>query len=272
MKPFHAGFLDGRDIRRCRRPLETGQAERLDLAPLCQRQRRQHGVGEQMNLSAHEVGQRRRGPLVRHHERVEAGVALQELDGEVAGRADAGGPERVFLRVLANEREEILEVVGRHARRGADDQRPVSDQRHRREIVHHVIGDALVQERIDHVHRGRHHQRVAVGSSLRDGIGADRSGRPAGSILDDEMLSDGFVELLHQDTCDAIDRSAGREWHDHGDRARRIGLSRNGCRDQPGEADREGGHCQKSHGEDPFEPLFSRSPDSFPHRSAGFGR
>ena len=36
----------------------------------------------------------------------------------------------------------------------------------------------------------------------------------AGSILDDEMLSDGFVELLHQDTRDAIDRTAGREWHD----------------------------------------------------------
>ena len=175
---LHAGFLDGRDIRRCRRPLETGQAERLDLArPVPAAARTSMGSASRWicplmrSVSAGAVPLYAITSVSRPASLFRSSMArwLAEPTLVVA--------EGVFLRVLADEREEILEIVGRHARRGADDQRPVSDQRHRREIVHHVIGDALVQERIDHVHRGRHHQRVAVGSGLGDGIGADRAGR-----------------------------------------------------------------------------------------------
>ncbi len=217
--------------------------KRLDLAALRQRQRGQHRIGEQLDLSAHEVGQRRRRALVGNDQRVEPGVALEQLDGEMAGGADGGGPERVFLRVLADELEEVLEVVGRHARRGAHDQRSVGEQRHRGEVLHHVVGHALVEERIDDVHRGGQQQGVAVGRRLGDGVGADRSGRAAGAVLDDEVLPHRLVELLHQDAGDAVDRSAGRERHHHGDRARGVGLGRCGRGCERGEGD---GECRNA--------------------------
>src|SRR5262245_37741607 len=76
-------------------------------AALCQRQRGEHGVGEQLNLPAYEIGERRRSAFVGDHQRVEARVALEQLDSEMAGGADGRGAEGVFLRVLAHEREEI---------------------------------------------------------------------------------------------------------------------------------------------------------------------
>ena len=41
--------------------------------------------GRPGGILGHEIGQCRRGSLVRHHQRVETGVALQEFDGEMAG-------------------------------------------------------------------------------------------------------------------------------------------------------------------------------------------
>jgi len=55
--------------------------------------------------------------------------------------------------------------------------------------------------------------------SLGDGVGADYARRAAGAILDDEVLAHRLVELLRQDARDAIDRSAGRKRHHHGDGA-----------------------------------------------------
>ena len=177
LEALEAGrFLDGRNLGRRRHALEAGDGERLDLAALRQRQRRQHRIGEELDLPAHEIGQRRRRALVGDHQRVEPGVALEQLDRQMAGGADAGGAEGVFLRVLADEIEQILEIVRRHARRGADDQRPVGQQHDRREVVDHVIGHVLVEERIDHVDGGRHQQRVAVGRGLGDRVGADDAG------------------------------------------------------------------------------------------------
>ena len=171
----------------------------------------------------------------------------------MAGGADGGGGEGVFLRVLADEVEQVLEVVRGHARRGADDQRPVRQQRYRGEVLHHVIGHALVQERIDDVDRGRQQEGVAVGRGLRDRVGADRSGRAAGPVLDDEVLAQRLVELLHQDAGDAVDRSAGRERHHDGDRARGIGLGGGRRGQQRKERERERRNRHGLHWDDPFE-------------------
>ena len=39
--------------------------------------------------AAHQVGQRRRGALVGNHQRIDAGIALEQFDGQMAGRAEA---------------------------------------------------------------------------------------------------------------------------------------------------------------------------------------
>src|SRR5262249_26770324 len=245
---FHAGLFNGRNVGRRGRALEAGEAERLDLAALCQRKRGEHRVGEQLNLPAHEIGERRRSAFVGDDERVEPRVALEQLDSEMAGGADGGGAEGVFLRVFAHEREEIFQIVRGHARRRADDQWSLRQERHRREVAHDVVGNALVEEWIDHVHRGRYQQGVAVGRGLGDGVGADYARRAAGAILDDEVLAHRLVELLHQDARDAIDRSAGRKRHHHSDGAGGIILRRRGGRKRYHERDRKRGRSRKSHG------------------------
>jgi len=64
-----------------------------------------------LNLPAHQVGERRTGALVGNHQRVDAGVALDQLDREMTGGAKAGRSERVLVRILADEVKEILEIV-----------------------------------------------------------------------------------------------------------------------------------------------------------------
>src|SRR5262249_21122149 len=117
----HAGLLYRRNVGGRRGALEAGDAECLDLAALRQRQRGQHRVGEELNLAAHEVGERRCRALVRDHQGVEARVELEQLDGEVAGGADGRRTEGEFLRIFAHEGKEILEIVRRYARGCADD-------------------------------------------------------------------------------------------------------------------------------------------------------
>ena len=108
--------------------------------------------------------------------------------------------------------------------------------------------------------------------SLGDGVGADYARRAAGAILDDEVLAHGLVELLHQDARNAIDRSAGRKRHHHGDRAGGIILRRRGGRKRYRERDRKRGSKRKSHGTIPFVQRLSMSRGSCLRRSANFGR
>ena len=71
-----AGFLDRRNVRRRGLALEACDGERLDAAALRLRQRRQHRIGEQLDLPAHQIGQRRAGALIGDHQRVDVGLAL----------------------------------------------------------------------------------------------------------------------------------------------------------------------------------------------------
>ena len=151
---------------------------------------------------------------------------FRQLHGEMTRRTRAGVTEGVFLLVLADDFEKVLEIADRDGRRRADQQRADRQQRDRREVVHEVIRQVLEQQRVDGVDRRRQHQRVAVRRRLRDRVGADRSARPARAVFDDRRPARDLIELLHQDAGDAIDRSAGRERHDHGDGAVRIGLRR----------------------------------------------
>jgi hypothetical protein len=152
------------------------------------------------------------------------GLTLEQLDHQMAGRADAGGAERVFLRVFADEIEKIFQVIGRHARRRRDDQRAGGDQRHRREILHHVERHAFVQKRADDVERRGEQQRVAIRIGLGDHIGADIARGAAGAVFDNEMRPDGLVELIDDDARHAVHGTARRERYDHSDGASGIVL------------------------------------------------
>src|SRR6516165_9265128 len=111
LETLYAGFFDRRYFRCGSGALEAGEGQRLDLAPLRERERREHRIGKQLDLSAHEVGERGCRPLVGNDEGLETGVAFQLLNGEMAGRGDGGGAESEFLRIPANEIKKVPEVV-----------------------------------------------------------------------------------------------------------------------------------------------------------------
>ena len=86
-------------------------ASALIFPALRQRQRRQHRIGDQLDLPAHQVGQRRRRALVGDDQRVEPGFALEQFDRQMAGRAEARGREGVFLGSLRTRSNNSLRLL-----------------------------------------------------------------------------------------------------------------------------------------------------------------
>src|SRR4029077_13681274 len=69
----------------------------------------------------------------------------------------------------------------------------------------------------------RPHQRVAVGSGAGDLPEGDRSAG-AGLILHDNHLSEVLGHVSRENANQNVGAAPRRKWHDHRDRARRIGL------------------------------------------------
>ena len=107
-------------------------------------------------------------------------------------------------------------------------------QRHRLEVRHHVVLQ-VVHRCVDDMRAPvAHHQRVAVGRRAGAAAHGDRA-RGAGDVLDDHRLAERHLHPIRHDPRDRVGRPADRVSHQHGDRARRIGL-RGGAsgRDQHG--------------------------------------
>ena len=86
-----------------------------------------------------------------------------------------------------------------------------------------------------------HHDGVAVRLGLsRAGDAGGAAG--AGHVLDHDLLAERARHVIADDAGDDVGRAAGREGHDHGDRALGIGPApgRRGGRPADGEARREG--------------------------------
>jgi hypothetical protein len=75
---------------------------------------------------------------------------------------------------------------------------------------------------------------------------ADTNGaRRAGHVFDDDGLAERSAHRVAQGAGEGIDRTAGAEWDDQGDRVRRIWLRQRGARpgqSRNGQAERESSH------------------------------
>ena len=145
--------------------------------------------------------------------------------------------------------------MGNELRHGVGGNR-LLDRRH--PVTEHGIGDRHeALERIVagiFVHRRRHHharavkqQRIAVRLGGRRRLGAG-IGAGAGTVVDDDGLSEPRRHVLDQQPRDHIVGRGGRERHDHPDRLARIGL-RHGSGCAPREHGRDDDADQSHHGE-----------------------
>ena len=94
------------------------------------------------------------------------------------------------------------------------DVRQPRDQADRLEILHGVVGQLGIEERIDRVGRDRSDQEgVAVRRGLRDRAGAEIAAR-ARAVLHDERLAEILLHVLREQPPEQVGGAAGRERHD----------------------------------------------------------
>ena len=202
---------DGRQIRHRLDSLRGGDAVRLHLSVLDHRNGdcqvdHHHGdaagdhVGERGNAAA--IGNVLRlgvDPLEKHlHEK-----AMRRRCSR-AGIAELTGP-------APDERDQLGKRVG--AERGIGDQRKLrgADEADRREILHRVIGQRLVDVRSDRKRRHRCDENgMAVGCGSRNRLGCDdRAG--ARTVVHDHRAPELVLELLRQQARENVGAATGRE-------------------------------------------------------------
>ena len=99
----------------------------------------------------------------------------------------------------------------------------ISDQRHRFEVVKHVVREIVNRPIHDMRSPMADTDRIAIGRRARDAADAERAGR-AGRVLDDHRLPKRLAHALGKDARDRVGRPARRERHHQGDGPHRIGL------------------------------------------------
>ena len=156
---------------------------------------------------------------------VGAAHGFEQLAGHVIGRAGARGGVVEVAGLGLQQRQELLQVLGRHRGVHHHQQVGVVDGRHRHEIAHELVGAVRQQRLVDGVRVRHHQQRVAVGRRLGDLARADqRAG--AGPVLDDERLLERFLQVLADDAGVDVGGPAGAERHDDLDGPRWVVLRR----------------------------------------------
>ena len=147
-------------------------------------------------------------------------------------RSRSGRRERNLARIVLGVFDKIGHRVHWQRRIDQQHQRIARHQRDHREVLERVVGELLVERRVDRKRAARREQqRVAVRCGLRDG-GRRGRGACARAVLDDEGFAQPLGELLRHQLADDVDRSAGGERHHDGYLSRRIVLRRNCARER----------------------------------------
>ena len=134
----HAGLGDGRDVRQRGVALLAHGGERAQLALADVLQRRRDGADRELDAALHQVDHRLRGAAIGHVGDLDAGLALEQLAGEMRERAGAGRGVAERAGLGLGERDEILQRRRRHLRRADQHERRDADHRDRREILDRI--------------------------------------------------------------------------------------------------------------------------------------
>ena len=123
---------------------------------------------------------------------------------------------------FTRERDQLLQVLRRHAGMNDGNARRRDDMRDGRKILDRVVRQLRIEcgpgAEIGDVSE---HERVAVRRRARDDLHAD-SAVAAGSIVDDDLLVPCFGQLLRDQARDDVCTAPGYEWHHQTYRSIRI--------------------------------------------------
>ena len=237
MHPRQARFLDRRHVGRREPALLVHDAEGLDAAGAIERQRLPRLETRQVDLARHQVLHGRRAAAIRHELQLDAGF-LREIDEAhvraAAGADRAGRPVGVGL----EPGDQLLDVRGRQILAPDDTLR--ADREHLERLK---IGLHVERQRI-------HRAATDIGCPLADADGVAVGGRAietgeadgaagAAHVLCDHRLAERGPHVFGDEPRNDVGDAAGREGHDHSDRARRIGLRKRARDAGQDERDRE---------------------------------
>src|SRR5262249_41672886 len=112
----------------------------------------------------------------------------------------------------------------------------------RRDVADEIETELVIERGVDGVPTADYEQRVAVRRCAHDRLGADIAAR-AGSILDDERLTEPLRQPLTHQTRDDVARTGRSERHDDAHRPRRISRAQ-AKRDTAGSAAAPAARCR----------------------------
>ena len=133
----HVGQRDGAR-RRC-------DGKRIERAALDLRRHHRGVADDRVDLPADHVGQRRAGRAERHVGDVDAGLAPEQLDGQVRDRADPGRADRDLAGIGLGVGDEFGQRLRRQLRVGHQHLGGEPDAAERDEVLLDVVGDLLAR-------------------------------------------------------------------------------------------------------------------------------
>src|SRR5262245_9400237 len=129
----------------------------------------------------------------------------------------------VFSGVGFDEGDEVLDARCRHRRVDYESGGCHHCKRYWREVLLRVVRYFSVGVRVHDKGAKRKEYGITVGCGPRRLAHANIAAGPS-DVLDIELLPERFAEFLSGNPREDIGASAGREWHNHAHRPRRIGL------------------------------------------------
>jgi hypothetical protein len=114
LEGWNGRLVDRWDIRKERRALERGDAERAQRAGLDMREHRRHRREAHLHMPGHDILQRRSGAAIRHMHDVDLALRLEQFAGEMRRRAVAAGREADLARIGLGVRDQLGERVRGH--------------------------------------------------------------------------------------------------------------------------------------------------------------
>ena len=220
----HAGLGQRRNIGQDRRPLRLRNGKRLQLARGNMRRQGCGDIEHQRDAAREEIRERLvAAALIGHHDDGGARIGIEQLRRHVACRGVAGRTEGQGFRLALRQRDQFLQIAGRHRWMRDQHVRNIRQKDDRREIIGE-IETRFRFCRIERIGDGGHEQRIAVGRRTHHGFRCDHAA-VAGAVLDHDRLTERGLHLLADDPGQNVGGRAGSEPDHDLDLLGPIGLS-----------------------------------------------
>ena len=236
-------------LGRDREPLGAGHAQDAQPLALVQRQREGDRPDHEVHAAGDDLLQRGPGALERDAGHRDAGQLLELLRQHLGHRAGADAAVVQLTGARPGVGDECLQVGGRHFVRGGERVVRLRDQADRRQVLD-LVGDALIEKRIERIDVGAQQQRVPVRRLRQHIVRRDHAGG-AGLVLHHHRLAERNAQLVGDQARRDVARAAGGEADDHADvlarKLLRFGGERAQRKQQPG----QGFHASILYGKSP---------------------